>query len=155
MSAKQLAVGEAFANAVCQEQWEDIYPLLSDSARAGLTAKAVEKQLVKQFSWGKLLPALKKAWNQETDEDVDDFDLDPPALYEVYESEGRHEYSPKPVFQTGLTQPTAKQKAAWLQIEFLPDEDSEYDQCYRCYLCMINDAGQDKIAGYIVEPITD
>lgn len=155
MSAERQALGEAFAQAVCAEQWEDISPLLSESAHAGLSAKAMEKLFAQKFSWSKLEPALQKAWTEQTGEEDDGFDLDPPARFEVDESEGRHEYSPAPVFQGGLTQPTPNQNAAWLQIEFLPDEDSGYDHCYRCYLCVVNERGKEKIAGYLVEPITD
>ena len=155
MNEQQQVVGEAFAEAVCRKQWKALYPLMSRALQAEIPAATAAKHFAHQFGWKQLGPALVKAWNANTGESVEDDELDPPKRYEVDESEGRHEYSPSPVFQSGLTQPKPRQKAVWFMIDFLPDEDSDMDHCYRCYLCVVKESGEEKIAGYLVEPILD
>lgn len=148
-------LGEAFAKAVVAGDWAGIYPLLSESARAGFPANASKKLFQDKFSWDRLEPLLRAAWGAETGENDDGIRMDPPARFEVFESEGRHEYSPEPIHRIGLTAPVSSQKVRWLMVNFLPAADSGFDHCYRCYLSIVNDFGQYKIAGAIVENIVD
>ncbi len=71
-------------------------------------------------------------------------ELDPPKRFEVFEVEDREP-------PAGLD-PSVP--VGWVEVDFQPSEDSEFDVCYNCFLAFI-DASGPRIAAYAIESATE
>lgn len=134
-------VANAFGRAVIRKKWGDILPLLA----AGLKEHTTAESIAEEFGWLRLRERLRQMHIQltgETDEMVPD--LDPPKRFEVFEVEERD----PPVGHDPSVPVT------WMEVDFQPSEDSEFDACYNCFLAFV-DEGVPRIMAFVIESATD
>lgn len=145
-------VSELFGNAVLSRDWAAARALFCPASRKRIS----DAELALAFGWENLAPQLKESWAEQTGEDEEDIpELDPPTRFEASELDGRDEYGPEPVVEGGiLPEEPARAQCTWVQIDFLPQEDSEFDVCYRCNLAM-SEEDPAQIAGFSIEVILD
>jgi hypothetical protein len=90
-----------------------------------LRAQRTADSLAAEFGWKQLKPRLKQMHSDLTGEDLSTLpNLDPPKRYEEFEMvEGQRDPPPKldPSVPFG-----------WVEVDFYPSEDSEFDNCYNC-----------------------
>lgn len=135
-------VAEAFADAVVNEKWDAIPPLLTAEARERLTPAAA-------FGWAALGPKLRADWIAATGEAPDEVpERDRPARFEVYEVEDREPPAGHdPEVMVG-----------WAVINFMPAEGGEFEVSYDsfdCYLTIVDHEDGPKVADYVIELVTD
>lgn len=128
-----------FAEAVLHRRWADLLPLLASELRAQRTAAL----LAADFGWKQLLPRLKQMHSDLTDEDPSTLpNLDPPKRFDVFEMEEGQRATPANL------DPTIP--FGWVEVDFYPSEDSEFDSCYNCFLVVIDEGGP-RVAAYFIE----
>jgi hypothetical protein len=130
-------VADKFARAVIRKKWPEILPLLTLTFQSQTT----EISLGKEFGWKQLSERLRQDYLAMTGLSEDMVaKLDPPKRFEIFEVEDRDPpagHDPKQPYQ-------------WIEVDFYPDEDSEFDVCYNCLLAIIDDEGA-KITAYKIE----
>jgi hypothetical protein len=141
-------VAREFARAIVRRKWDDIPPLLT----AGLQARLSPASLAGEFGWDALEPRLRQMHADLTGEEPDPDDpLDPPRRFEVFEVED--EVGGEPVRQPPAGHDSAV-PVGWVEVDFLPDEDSAFDQCYNCLLAFVDEDGP-RVTAYVIESATD
>ena len=130
-------VANKFARAVVRRKWADIVPLLSITAQAAFPAD----RLAAEFDWAILGPRLRREHIEASGESEDMVpELDRPKRFEVFEVEER--------------EPPAGHNPAipvvWVEVDFQPSEDSEFDVCYNCFLAFVDEDGL-RIMSYAIE----
>jgi hypothetical protein len=71
-------------------------------------------------------------------------DLDPPRRFEVFEVEERDPPAGHdPAVPVG-----------WVEVDFQPSEDSEFDACYNCFLAFVDEGGP-RVTAYAIESATE
>ncbi len=143
-----MKVARQFARAVIKRRWMELSPLFAASAVAANTPESLEAA----FGWAHLGPRLRQMHIDMTGEPEDLVpELDPPRRFEVFEV--GNDYRGEP-----LRQPPAGHDPSipvgWVQVDFLPSEDSGFDQCYNCLLAFIDEAGP-RITTYVIESATE
>ena len=141
-------LGQAFAKYAIDENWSDLSQCFTESAR-------VTPQLLKDsLEWQTLLVRLLQAFKEETG--VEAVELSPPVSYDVYNDVCRdNDYGPQPILKVGQCALTDEEgQGPFIEINFLPDEESGFDNCYRCILTIV-DGDQPKVSGFEVELILD
>lgn len=141
-------VSREFAKAIIRRKWDDVLPLLASSLRARVSSAS----LAYEFGWGNLEPKLRQMHEAMTGETPDSENpLDPPRRYELYEHgndyRGEPLRPPPPGHDPSIP-------FGWMLVEFLPSEDSEFDQCYNCFLAIVDEDGP-RISAYAVESPTE
>lgn len=141
-------VAREFARAVVRRKWDDVLPLFTTNLRERITSAA----LADAFDWETLEPRLRQMHEAMTGETPDpDCPLDPPRRYEVYEV--GNDYRGEP-----LRPPPVEHDPAipfcWMQVYFLPSEDSGFDECYNCFLAIVDEDGP-RISSYDIESATE
>jgi len=134
-------VARQFARAVIKRQWAELPPLFTADARAIHTPESLETA----FGWKHLAPRLRQMHIDMTGESEEMVpELDPPKRFEVLEVEERDPPAGHdPAVPVG-----------WVEVDFEPSEDSDFDQCYNCFLAFVDDAGP-KITAYAIESSTE
>jgi hypothetical protein len=132
-----MEVATAFATAVVRKRWPEIIPLLSTSAKSKYTADS----LAAEFGWKQLGARLRREFIEASGESEDMVPkLDPPKRFETFEVEDR---DPPPGHDP-------KVPIVWIEVDFQPSEDSEFDVCYNCFLAFV-DEGEPRIEAYSIE----
>ena len=132
---------ELFGRFVVRRKWAEMLPLFS----AALAAQHTPQSLQAEFGWKSLGPRLRRMHLEATGEAEDIVpDLDPPKRFEVFEVEEREP-------PEGLA---ASVPFGWVEVDFQPSEDSEFDTCYNCFLAFIDEGGP-RIAAYTIESATE
>ena len=126
------SVSDAFANCVLTENWPAILPLLSKQLARISTAESLADEL----GWDVLGERLRQMHMQVSGEDEEMVpQIAPPERFEVYEEavwDAPEEIEPD---------------LGWVEVDFLPSEDSGFDTCYNCFLAMVEEGGP-KIAAF-------
>ena len=136
-----MKLAREFARGVIRRRWAELPPLFAADARTPGTPESLEAA----FGWARLGPRLRKMHLEMTGESEDDVpELDPPKRFEVFEVEEREP-------PAGLA---ASVPVGWVEVDFQPSEDSEFDVCYNCFLAFIDEGGP-KIAAYAIESATE
>lgn len=144
--AKQVA--REFARSVIRQRWDDIPQLLTLALRGQTTSAS----LADEFGWENLEPRLQQRHTALTGEEADPDDpLAPPNRYEVFKVDD--EVSGEPVRLPPAGHDPAV-SVGWVEIDFHPDEESGFDDCYRCFLALIDEHGP-KISAYQIESSTE
>lgn len=132
---------EVFGRLVVRRKWAEILPLFATALRSRHSPQSVQAE----FGWKALGPRLRRMHIELTGEPGDSVpDLDPPRRFEVFEVEEREPPAGlAPLLPFG-----------WVEVDFLPSEDSEFDVCYNCFLAFVDEAGP-RIAAYAVESATE
>ena len=136
-----LKVAREFARAVIRRKWAELPPLFASAAPSAHTPESLEAA----FGWKHLGPRLRQwhlAQTGETEEMVPD--LDPPKRFEVFEVEERE---PPLGLDPSLL-------VGWIEVDFMPAADSEFDVCYNCFLAFIDESGP-RVAAYTIESATE
>jgi hypothetical protein len=138
-----IELAREFAKAVIRRRWAELLPLLSSTLRAQRTADSIGAE----FGWKHLLPRLKQMHSDQTGEDVSTCpDIDPPKRFEEFEMvEGQRE----PPSNLDPSIPFG-----WVEVNFYPSEDSEWDNCYNCFLAVVDEGGP-RVAAYAIESATE
>jgi hypothetical protein len=101
--------------------------------------------LAKELGWKELGPRLRREFMEATGESEDMVpELDPPKRFEIFEVEER-DAPPNHDPQVPV---------GWVEVDFQPSEDSEFDVCYNCFLAFIEEGGP-KICAYAIEMAGD
>lgn len=148
LSDEAEVLGQEFAQYVIDENWSDLGQCFTDAAR-------VAPQLLNEsLAWQLLLPRLLQAFKDETG--VDGAELSSPVSCDVYNDVCRdNDYGPQPIIKIGQCAVADDEgQGPFIEINFLPDEDSGFDNCYRCILTIV-DGPQPKVSGFEVELILD
>ncbi len=130
-------VASKFARAVVRRKWADIVPMLTTNAQSTFTAE----RLAAEFDWANLGPRLRREFIKASGESEDMVPkLDRPKRFEVFEVEERalpegHD----PAIPVG-----------WVEVDFQPSEDSEFDVCYNCFLAFVDEDGP-RITSFSIE----
>lgn len=136
------------ARAIVRQKWDDIPPLLT----AELRDRVSPASLADEFGWNTLEPRLRQMHATLTGETPDPDDpLDPPRRFEVFEVED--EVGGEPVRRP----PDGHDPAVlvgWVEVDFLPTEDSAFDQCYNCFLAIVDEDGL-RVTAYVIESATE
>ena len=120
------SVSETFANCVLAAKWAEILPLLSESLARRVTAET----LASEFGWDTLSVRLREMFMEMSGEPEDMVpELDPPVRFEVYEDA---EWDAPEGLEPEL---------GWVEVDFLPDEESGFDTCYNCFLGFADENG--------------
>lgn len=122
MSMVELAEAKAtlFAKLILKKKWP---------GAAALFAASTPEGVAEQFEWKKLKKRLHEEWIQATGIDPDiASDLDPPKRFEVFAMEDE----PAPAGFEAVPY-------CWIEVDFLPSEDSEFDHCYNAFLAFTGD----------------
>ena len=130
-------IAREFARAIVRRKWVDVLSLLTASLRATQTVEL----LASEFGWGGLGPRLRQQYITESgipEEMVSE--LDPPKRFEIFEVEDRD----APIGQDATI------PFGWVEVDFQPSEDSEFDRCYNCFLAFVEEDGP-KITAYAIE----
>ena len=132
---------EAFGRLVVRRKWAEILPLFA----AALQSKHTPQSVQAEFGWKALAPRLRGMHIERTGEPEDIVpELDPPKRFEVFEVEER-----EPPSSLAPSVPFG-----WVEVDFLPSEDSEFDVCYTCFLAFVDESGP-RIAEYAIESATE
>lgn len=132
-------VAREFARCIIRRKWEDALPLFS----AVLQSRKSADDLASEFGWKQLGPRLRQMHIEMTGEDEEMVpDLDPPKRCEIYEDEQRDPPADLETF------------AGWIEVDFQPSEDSDFDVCYNCFLAIVEENGP-RIAAYEIECATE
>ena len=130
-----------FARAVIRRRWAELPPLFAADARSIHTPESLEAA----FGWSHLGPRLRQMHMDMTGEPEDMVpELDPPKRFEVFEVEERDAPAGH----------DAAVPVGWVEVDFQPSEDSDFDQCYNCFLAFIDEAGP-RITAYAIESSTE
>lgn len=141
-------LGRQFGRAVVRRKWDEILPLVT----AGLRERVTSATLADEFGWKTLEPRLRQMHEEITGEALDPNDpLDPPKRFEVYEVED--EVGGEPVRQPPAGHDPSI-AVGWLEVDVLPAEDSAFDQCYNCFLAIVDEDGP-RITAYAIESATE
>jgi hypothetical protein len=136
-----MAAAKVFARAVIRKKWLELSQLFASAAQFENTPEYLEAA----FGWKRLGPKLRQMHIDITGEDEEMVpELDPPKRYEMFEVEERD----LPVGHD-LNVPLC-----WVEIDFQPSEDSEFDQCYNCFLAFIDEGGP-RVTAYAIESATE
>lgn len=129
------SVAEAFAQCVVTAKWAAILPLLSKSLASEHTAETLEDA----FGWEVLDESLRQMHMEMSGEDEEMVPhLDPPDRFEVYEEA---EWDAPEEIEPDL---------GWVEVDFMPSEESEFDTCFNCFLAMVDEDGP-KIAAFEIQ----
>lgn len=129
------SIAEAFDRCVVTAKWAEILPLLSKSLASEHTAETLEDA----FGWEALGSCLRQMHMEMSGEDEEMVPhLDPPKRFEVYE---------EAVWDApeGL-----EPDLGWVEVDFLPSDESDFDTCFNCFLAMIDEDGP-KIAAFEIQ----
>jgi hypothetical protein len=130
-------VAGEFARAVIRRKWADLLPLFTASARSRLTAEL----LAAEFGWDHLGPRFRREFIDESGAPEDQVpELDPPKRFEVFEVEER---DPPAGHDPGIP-------VWWVEVDFYPSEDSEFDVCYNGFLAFVDEGGA-RITAHAIE----
>ncbi len=131
----------AFARAIIGKKWGVVLTLLAAELKEHTTAET----LADEFGWDQLGPRLRQmhiALTREPDDAIPE--LDPPKRFEVFEVEERQP-------PAGLDSTIA---VNWIEVDFQPAEDSEFDVCYNCFLAFV-DEGAPRVIAFVIEIATE
>ena len=136
-----MAAAESFGRLVIRRKWAEILPFFSADLQKQHTAESLQSE----FGWKSLGPRLRRMHIDLTGESEDVVpDLDPPRRFEVFEVEDRD----PPI---GLV---PSSQSYWVEVDFQPSEDSDFDVCYNCFLAFIDEGGP-RIAAFAIESATE
>lgn len=142
-----LEAAERFADGVIAQRWTDLVKLFAASVRSRHSAESLEAA----FHWDHLGPRLRQmfiAYSGEPAERVPH--LDPPQRFDAFELGddymGNPLRNPPEGFEVGDT-------FGWVQIDFQPSEDSDFDECCCCFLAFIEEDGP-KIIHYEIDLVS-
>ncbi|MBI1323790.1 hypothetical protein GC170_11495 [bacterium] len=129
------SVAESFANFVVKAKWAAILPLFSKS----LVSEHTAESLADVLGWEVLGERLRQMHMEMSGEDEEMVPhLDPPERFEVYEEA---EWDAPEEIEPDL---------GWVEVDFLPSEESEFDTCFNCFLAMVDEDGP-KIAAFEIQ----
>jgi len=130
-----------FGRLVVRRKWAEILPLFTSALRRQHTPQTLEAE----FGWKHLGPRLRQMFLAMTEAPEDQVpEIDPPKRFEVFEVEEREA-------SNGYD---ANRPMTWIEVDFQPSEDSEFDECYNCFLAFVEEDGP-KIAAYEIESATE
>ena len=132
---------ECFGRFVIRRKWAEILHLFALDLQKQHTADSLQLE----FGWKLLGPRLRRMHIDLTGESEDIVPhIDPPKRFEAFEVEDRD----API---GVVPST---EIYWVEVDFLPSEDSEFDVCYNCFLAFIDEGGP-RIAAFAIESSTE
>lgn len=137
MSSDQdvMSVSETFANCVLTANWAAILPLFSKSLASEHTAVTLADSL----GWDVLGERLRQMHMEMSGEDEEMVPhLDPPERFEAYEEAVWD--APEGI----------EPELGWVEVDFLPSENSEFDTCYNCFLAFVDEDGP-KISAFEIQ----
>lgn len=138
--AAEKAAGQ-FGRAVVRRKWADLSALFTASAQSVHTPDALEQA----FGWKHLEPRLRRMHIDMTGESEDMVPvLDRPKRFEVFGVEGR---APPDGHDPAVP-------VTWMEVDFQPAEDSEFDVCYNLFLAFIDEGGP-RVTAYAIESATE
>ena len=134
-------ISREFARSIVRRKWAEMRPLCSTA----LQAQRSVDELATEFGWDQLGPRIRQLEADRTGEPIEAVPLyDPPRRFEVFEVEER---DPPPGHDPAV-------RVGWVEVDFAPAEDSEFDYCYNCFLAIIDEDGP-KISAYVIESATE
>jgi len=126
-----------FARVVIRRRWLELPSLFASAVQPMHTPQSLESE----FGWARLGPRLRQMHIAATGELAEDVpDLDPPKRYELFEVEEREAPSGHA--------PTVP--VHWIEVDYQPAEDSEFDVCFNCFLAFFDKSGP-RVAAYAIE----